>query len=107
MKTLILLLAISTQAMAQDVLLLTCTKTTFRDLEKITITQSDDQILVTETNELGLLTTSTQTMEAWNTKEINLSDWYGYKRILNYSYGQWMIDHHDECSGGSSYVICQ
>lgn len=108
MKALLIATLFSTAALAAPGdLLLTCTRTAFTDLEKIVITQSDNGIEVSETDQSGRVTTYQRPFTDWSHKDIELSDWYGYTRKLQLSDNSWGIDHHDECGGGYSYAICQ
>jgi len=98
----------ATFAQASDVLL-TCTKTNFSDLDKIVITSSEtnsNEMIITETSENGTNVSYTAQLSEIENAEIELSNWFGYTRLL-YNDGQgWNIEHHDECGGGVSSVTC-
>ena len=90
--------------------LLTCTKTTFSDLNSIVITESDlaGEVVVAETADNGSVNTfSRSSADLLEAKNIQLSSWYGYTRNLYINGSEWYLEHYDECSGGSSYVVCK
>lgn len=111
MKLMLAILFVTSSAMAApgDVLL-TCTKTTFSDLNEIVITESDraGEVVVTETADNGAVNmfvrSSSDLLEA---KKIELSSWYGYTRNLYNDGSDWNLEYYDECSGAGSYVVCK
>jgi hypothetical protein len=90
-------------------LLLTCTRTTFRDLDKIVINESvkPGMIMVTEIDEAGKKISYERAASNLKKDGIELSPWYGYNRKISNYEGNWMIEHRDECSGGIGYVTCE
>ncbi len=111
MKLMLALLMASTSVVAApgDVLL-TCTRTVFRDLNTIVITESDlaGKVIVTETADDGSKKSySRSSAELLEAKKIELSSWNGYSRNLYNVDSGWYMEHFDECSGGNSYVICE
>lgn len=106
MRKLLIALTLIIQVASASEVLLNCTKTNFRDLKKITITKEDNKIFVTEIDENNQPYTYEIEEKSWNEKNIQLSDWYGYTRILRFSYGSWSMEHFDECSGGIGSVTC-
>lgn len=111
MKLMLAILFVTSSAMAApgDVLL-TCTKTTFSDLNTIVITESDlaGEVVVTETADNGAVNSfSRNASDLIEAKKIELSSWYGYTRNLYNDGSEWYLEHFDECSGGGSYVVCK
>ncbi|MBY0517190.1 MAG: hypothetical protein K2P81_09790 [Bacteriovoracaceae bacterium] len=90
-------------------LLLTCTRTSFRDLDQIVINESvkPGMIMVTEIDEAGRKNIYERSMNDLKKDGIELSSWYGYTRTLSNFEGSWMIEHHDECGGGVGYAVCE
>jgi len=110
MKLMIILcLVVSASFVHAGDVLLTCTKTNFRDLKTIVITTSDvsaNEMIVTETSSDGSKIVYSRQLSAKDNLDIELSDWYGYsRRLYNDGYG-WSIEHHDECSGGVGSATC-
>ena len=111
MKLMLAILFVTSSAIAApgDVLL-TCSRTTFRDLNTIVITESDlaGEVVVTETADNGSVNVfSRSSADLLEAKKIELSSWYGYTRNLYNNGSDWNLEHFDECSGGSSYVVCK
>lgn len=106
MKYWLIGLTLIAQIVSASEQLLLCTKTTFRDLKQISITKEDNKIFVTEIDENNQPYTYQIKEKSWDDKTIELSDWYGYTRILKFSYGSWSLEHFDECSGGISSITC-
>lgn len=105
---LVLLFTISSAFAATGDVLLTCTKTSFQDLNKIVITEGADvTILVTEYDEKNIATTTKRAFSDITTDGVQLSDWAGYTRLLNSDGSGWYISYHDECSGGIVTVTCK
>ncbi len=100
----------STAWASQGDILLTCTRTSFRDLQKIVISESDrpGEILVTEYDETGSSHSYVRDpADLASAQGLELSGWYGYtRRLYQDSYG-WAIEHADECGGGNSFVTCK
>ncbi len=110
MKTFLALALLANVSFATEEVLLTCTRTTFSDIDKLVVTTSDraGEILVYEYDEQGNRQVFTRDEKSFrNGKEIELSSWYGYSRKLYQDGSGWNIEHHDECSGGISAVICE
>ncbi len=94
------------QAASGDVLV-TCTKTTFNDLEKIEIVENDKN-----TSILRITDGSSQVSDKLLPNELLLHDeglslpsWNGFERTLNI--GSASISYHDECSGGVTSISCK
>lgn len=106
MKLLIVLSLLSVSAFANETLL-TCTRTSFSDLDKIVVSASDraGEVVVTEIDEKG--NSQSFVREFTEGKELELSSWYGYSRKLYFDGSSWNIEHQDECSGGVSTAICE
>ena len=104
------ILFVTTSAIAApgDVLL-TCTKTTFSDLNSIVITESElaGEVVVSETADNGSVNVFSRSSADLEAKKIELSSWYGYTRNLYSEGADWYLEHYDECSGGGSYVVCK
>lgn len=111
MKLMLAFLLVTTSAFATtgDVLL-TCTRTTFTDLNMIVITEGDvaGEIIVTEIADNGTENVfARSSSDLLDAKKIELSGWYGYTRNLYNDGSDWNIEHFDECSGGGSTVVCK
>lgn len=105
----ILFVTSSAMAAPGDVLL-TCTKTTFTDLNEIIITETEraDTVRVFEIDESGYVNVLTRkSADLFETKKIELSSWYGYTRNLYNDGSSWSLEYFDECSGGNSTVTCE
>lgn len=105
---LVLLFTMSSAFAATGDVLLTCTKTSFQDLNKIVITEGADvTILVTEYDSKNVGTTTKRSFSDITTNGVQLSDWSGYTRLLNSDGNGWYITYQDECSGGIVNVTCK
>ncbi len=111
MKFMLAILFVTSSAIAApgDVLL-TCTKTSFRDLKEIIITESESagEVRVFEIDESGYVNVLTRnSKDLLETKKIELSSWYGYTRNLYNDGSDWNLEYYDECSGGISTLTCK
>lgn len=109
MKFIIVLSMMISSAFANQEVLLTCTRTSFSDLDKIVVSTSDrpGEVIVTETDELGASQIFVRDEKSFtDAKELELSSWYGHSRKLTFDGSSWTIEYNDECSGGVSSVVC-
>lgn len=110
MKFFIVLSMMISSAFANEEVLLTCTRTTFSDLDKIVISTSDraGEVVVTEIDEQGMTQIFVRDERSFtDAKELELSSWNGYSRKLYFDGLSWKIEYQDECSGGVSSVVCK
>ena len=111
MKLVLVSVLLSASAFAQTgKVLLTCERTTLRDLDKIVITESErsGEIIVSEHDESGRVHSYARPAAALTSTEgLELTEWYGYTRLLKQEGSDWMIEHFDECGGGASYAVCK
>jgi hypothetical protein len=109
---LVMLFTVSSAFASTGDVLLTCTDTSFQDLEKIVITQDEDNaVYVTETDSNNKSVTAKYAVADIDTKDgIVLSDWNGYSRRL-YNDGKdnssYAISTSDECTTSISKVTCK
>lgn len=108
MKLFIVLSMLISSAFANETLL-TCSRTTFSDLDKIVVSTSDraGEVVVTEIDERGNTQMFVRDEKSFTNKELELSSWYGYSRKLYFDGSSWNIEYHDECSGGVATATCE
>ena len=108
---LLLVLGAFSSAQASDIrVLLSCTRTSFSDLDRVEVTLDEGDltgaVAVIETGGGRSSYRLIDPKDFFERRSIELSGWYGYTRTLEKIGSSWQISYRDECSGGTASVSC-